>query len=147
MKAILQLGAEGEPVKQLQSRLAQLGLYSDPVDGVYGAATAQAVATFQQRQGLPVDGVVGPQTWQVLDFSLAPQALIATATLVAPQALSFTPLVVAQPAPPPSPWWLLVMPLIPLVGGGLTYLQHRYQARLSTRRRSRRRPRRRAAKR
>lgn len=33
-------------------------------DGVYGPSTSSAVAAFQQAYGLPVDGVVGPLTWE-----------------------------------------------------------------------------------
>eukprot|EP00013_Stygamoeba_regulata_P000367 CAMPEP_0177640140 /NCGR_PEP_ID=MMETSP0447-20121125/6387_1 /TAXON_ID=0 /ORGANISM="Stygamoeba regulata, Strain BSH-02190019" /LENGTH=331 /DNA_ID=CAMNT_0019142197 /DNA_START=150 /DNA_END=1148 /DNA_ORIENTATION=+ len=36
------------------------------VDGVYGAATTQAVSTFQSKMGLQVDGEMGPQTWTAL---------------------------------------------------------------------------------
>jgi len=36
------------------------------VDGDYGAGSANAVKTFQQKMGISVDGGVGPQTWQYL---------------------------------------------------------------------------------
>jgi peptidoglycan hydrolase-like protein with peptidoglycan-binding domain len=35
-------------------------------DGIYGPLTAEAVRQFQRSQGLPVDGLVGPQTWVAL---------------------------------------------------------------------------------
>lgn len=60
--AILRNGSRGQLVTALQHTLARLG-YPVAVDGVYGPATAEAVATFQASQGgLEVDGVVGPAT-------------------------------------------------------------------------------------
>ncbi|MFH7242272.1 MAG: peptidoglycan-binding protein [Spirulina sp.] len=122
-------GDEGEAVQQLQTALAQGGWYQGEIDGRYGDNTAEAVQRFQQQQGLPADGMVGPETWQRLMFSLNPQRIWAAIPSPTAEMLTFTPLVVAQPDPPPSPLWLLMMALIPLLGGGLTYLQHRWQGR------------------
>lgn len=36
------------------------------VDGHFGAKTETAVKAFQKQKGLPVDGIVGPQTWAAL---------------------------------------------------------------------------------
>lgn len=60
-------GDRGEPVRDVQERLSALGygLSSEP-DGVFGKATFQAVCDFQSNRGLPVDGVVGPETWRAL---------------------------------------------------------------------------------
>lgn len=35
-------------------------------DGVFGAATAEAVARFQSEKGVAADGVVGGETWEAL---------------------------------------------------------------------------------
>ncbi|MBW4547778.1 MAG: peptidoglycan-binding protein [Symplocastrum torsivum CPER-KK1] len=35
---------------------------SSGADGIYGSNTRNAVRQFQQRSGLRVDGIVGPQT-------------------------------------------------------------------------------------
>jgi peptidoglycan hydrolase-like protein with peptidoglycan-binding domain len=61
-------------VKQLQSLLNGKG-YGLVVDGLYSAKgatnptssnTGRAVADFQSKNGLVVDGLAGPATWQKL---------------------------------------------------------------------------------
>lgn len=34
--------------------------------GIFGEGTASAVAAFQAERGLPVDGIVGPETWRAI---------------------------------------------------------------------------------
>jgi Putative peptidoglycan binding domain/HEAT repeats len=63
---ILKLGSRGEPVKEVQWRLQQLGHYDGAIDGAYGVSTKQAVAEFQQTVSLAVDGRVGQSTWDRL---------------------------------------------------------------------------------
>jgi len=56
----------GEGVKQVQDQLNyKLGI-TLTVDGRFGAGTERAVKDFQASLGLPVDGIVGPQTWVAL---------------------------------------------------------------------------------
>lgn len=62
-------GSSGQDVINLQSRLQQWGYYDGVVDGNFGAGTYNAVLSFQQRNGLPADGVVGPGTWSALGLS------------------------------------------------------------------------------
>ena len=64
----LQVGAAGEPVRQLQYMLSILSSYIQgipnvTVDGIYGAATRAAVLAAQRRLGLPETGVVNTMTW------------------------------------------------------------------------------------
>jgi N-acetylmuramoyl-L-alanine amidase len=59
-------GATGQDVKDVQYRLRQWGYYDGLIDGVFGSTTSVAVRNFQAKNGLRVDGVVGPQTWQAL---------------------------------------------------------------------------------
>jgi len=55
--------AQGDPaVGALQVGLRAQGLYTGPIDGLFGPKTAKAVRALQRRSGLVVDGVPGPQT-------------------------------------------------------------------------------------
>ena len=56
----------GPDVSVLQTSLKRAGFFSGPVDGIYNEATEQAVIAFQNARFLPVDGVVGPDTWMKL---------------------------------------------------------------------------------
>jgi hypothetical protein len=54
-------------VRAAQQRLSNLGYTQiGKVDGIFGTNTEQAVRAFQTAQGLAVDGVIGPQTWDAL---------------------------------------------------------------------------------
>ena len=61
----LRKGDRGDDVVQLQDALCQLG-YLSTVTGEYDNATVAAVRTFQQYNGLAVDGVAGATTQQKL---------------------------------------------------------------------------------
>lgn len=62
---VLKKGSKGESVKDLQSRLKQLGYIID-VDGVFGNITYTTVKSFQAKYKLTVDGIVGDDTWKQL---------------------------------------------------------------------------------
>jgi peptidoglycan hydrolase-like protein with peptidoglycan-binding domain len=64
---VLKTGATGLPVRRLQSRMSAVGFNTGGVDGRFGAKTEAAVKKLQQDYNLSVDGVVSPQTWQVVD--------------------------------------------------------------------------------
>ncbi|WP_020063136.1 spore cortex-lytic enzyme [Bacillus sp. 123MFChir2] len=63
---IIQKGASGEDVIELQSRLKYIGFYNGKVDGVFGWGTYWALRNFQQKFGLKVDGLAGATTKQKL---------------------------------------------------------------------------------
>lgn len=72
-RPILRKGSTGPYVTRIQTQLIQrgynLGKYG--ADGKFGAATEKAVKLFQQDWGLTVDGVVGPDTYKMLDSTPA----------------------------------------------------------------------------
>src|SRR3712207_1693603 len=53
-------------VRVLQRVLRRLGAGPGPIDGLYGPRTERAVRAVQERLGLAVDGVAGPDTLAVL---------------------------------------------------------------------------------
>ena len=60
-------GDRGEPVRDVQDRLTALDhpvLPDNP--GVFAEGTFAAVSRFQADRGLPVDGIVGPETWRAI---------------------------------------------------------------------------------
>ena len=59
-------GMSGPDVRALQRGLRALGALDADEDGRYGPETAAAVARFQGRYGLPVDGVAGTGEWLLL---------------------------------------------------------------------------------
>ena len=64
-------GMKGEDVKAVQVRLAALGYYDGKLDGSFGAGTRDAVKLFQARNGMKVDGKVGPRTLAKLNATSA----------------------------------------------------------------------------
>ncbi|MBW4481123.1 MAG: peptidoglycan-binding protein [Tildeniella torsiva UHER 1998/13D] len=124
---LLHVGDSGPLVSQLQTDLANRGLFAGVVDGHYGTDTAEAVRSLQAQRNLVVDGIAGPQTWLALEA--ARRAVTLPPPLLTAQLLTFTPLAVAQPAPPPPAFWLALMPLVPIAGGALTCLHRRQQRR------------------
>jgi N-acetylmuramoyl-L-alanine amidase len=88
------LGDRGAAVAEIRARLSMVGIGPGPSgttrdsyeDALFDREVDAAVREFQQANGLTVDGVVGPQTWQLLDeahwrlgdrvLSLVPGALL-----------------------------------------------------------------------
>jgi len=57
-------------IKAVQTRLLNWGYYTGKVDGVWGSKTLAAVKYFQRRNGLIVDGIVGPATEAAMGLRL-----------------------------------------------------------------------------
>ncbi|MFJ8671066.1 L,D-transpeptidase family protein [Streptomyces sp. NPDC093589] len=65
-RPVMATGARGAQVRELQARLAQLGLFGRSPTGYYASVTAAAVRAFQKQQGLPRTGAVQPAAWSAL---------------------------------------------------------------------------------
>ncbi len=77
---ILKIGAQGEQVRALQSRLIALNFLTGSIDGNFGTQTAAAVAAFQKANSLKQDGIVGNQTTIALYSATAKGNTTATPT-------------------------------------------------------------------
>ncbi|WP_042350133.1 spore cortex-lytic enzyme [Bacillus massiliigorillae] len=59
---VIQKGAVGDDVIELQARLQNIGFYHGKIDAVFGWGTYWALRNFQNDFGLPVDGLAGEAT-------------------------------------------------------------------------------------
>lgn len=73
--AVLKQGSSGGEVKEVQRRLKNWGYYSGEVDGIYGAATVEAVKNFQKKNGLTADGITGKETFAALGMNASVKVL------------------------------------------------------------------------
>lgn len=62
-------GSSGSAVREIQTKLKNLGFYSYTIDGIYGSRTEAAVKRFQSSRGLTADGLAGPATLKALGIS------------------------------------------------------------------------------
>ena len=64
-RPMLRKGSRGEPVRELQAKLMDLGydLGVYGADGIFGKKTLAAVKAFQKDCGINVDGIAGPVTY------------------------------------------------------------------------------------
>ena len=74
-RKVLFWGSNNSDVKLVQWKLSQWGYYNRVIDGEYGQKTWEAVREFQWKNGLRVDGVVGPETWAALGYSFKTQTV------------------------------------------------------------------------
>ena len=51
-------GMTGEMVTRVQTMLLSAGYYTGPIDGSFGSGTENAVMEFQEKLGIPSDGIV-----------------------------------------------------------------------------------------
>lgn len=73
-------GVVGEDVKVVQDKLLRWKYYDGSVDGIFGARTYRAIRRFQEKNGLNVDGVVGPATARALGIPASAAAAPAGST-------------------------------------------------------------------
>lgn len=59
---VIQRGAVGKDVIELQSRLKNIGFFHGKIDGVFGWSTYWALRNYQYEFGLPIDGLAGAAT-------------------------------------------------------------------------------------
>ena len=79
-KPTLKKGDRGAYVTLAQTELSQKG-YScgaKGADGIFGNATLEAVKALQKDYGLTVDGIIGQDTWDVLDSAEPPKKFTVT---------------------------------------------------------------------
>ncbi|WZL71910.1 M14 family metallopeptidase [Clostridiaceae bacterium 35-E11] len=67
---ILKRGSRGTDVMEIQALLKKIGYDPGPIDGIFGQKTEQAVIQFQRNNGLTPDGIIGPNTYRVLELLL-----------------------------------------------------------------------------
>lgn len=60
---VLKIGSRGKEVKELQEFL-NIGN-----DGIFGKGTEKAVKSWQSKNGLTADGIVGPATWDAMGLA------------------------------------------------------------------------------
>lgn len=59
-------GSKGDEVTAIQQELQNKGYYKGEIDGIYGTGTKKAVTSYQQDNGLAVDGIAGSETLKSL---------------------------------------------------------------------------------
>lgn len=69
---ILWRGARGPAVKELQSRLKELGFDPGIIDGIFGRSTAAAITAFQWNRKLFADSIADLQTLSALKLPTPP---------------------------------------------------------------------------
>jgi peptidoglycan hydrolase-like protein with peptidoglycan-binding domain len=84
--ATLQEGSKGDEVKGLQEALVAQGYYVGSVDGVFGIKTGVALGYFQSCNNLAIDGVAGPQVFELLGIGSGAQPGAVEMTLPAADA-------------------------------------------------------------
>ena len=101
----LQRGSQGVLVTELQRRLQVLGYLPGEFtpNNVFGERTEQAVRRFQQRNNLPIDGVVGPQTVTVLYSDTANVNAPDSAAGISQPDTSASPTPIPSTPAPPTP--------------------------------------------
>ena len=66
--SLSKVGSQGEEVRQIQTKLNELGYFNEKIDGIYGTKTKNAVINFQKDNNLNPDGIVGTKTLEKLNI-------------------------------------------------------------------------------
>lgn len=69
--SIVEAALTTSQTKTVQTKLKRWGYYTGNVDGIFGTLTRKAVRYFQSKNGLAVDGIVGPKTAAAMGITLA----------------------------------------------------------------------------
>lgn len=73
---LLKLGNKGVEVEDLQQKLIKINYLKGKVDGYFGKNTERAVLNFQNDNNLITDGIVGEETWNLINIkSTTPEIL------------------------------------------------------------------------
>ncbi len=64
---VLRLGSRGSDVMEIQALLRKIGYNPGTIDGIFGTLTEQAVMQFQRSYGLTPDGIIGTNTYRILE--------------------------------------------------------------------------------
>lgn len=64
------LRRKGVQVSEIKEKLQNLALYSGPIDEDFDDQLVEAIRAFQEREHLPADGILGPQTYERLGGNL-----------------------------------------------------------------------------
>lgn len=68
--SIVEAALTTSQTKTVQTKLKRWGYYTGNVDGIFGTLTRKAVRYFQNKNGLTVDGIVGPKTAAAMGITL-----------------------------------------------------------------------------
>lgn len=66
MGQVLKNGDSGSHVEMIQKALAASGFDLGKADGLFGPKTESALKAFQEKSGLGMDGIAGPNTLKAL---------------------------------------------------------------------------------
>lgn len=88
---VLRKGMTGEDVAMLQEFLNNNGFWAGPIDGIFGPLTFEAVVAFQKQHDLAADGIVGPETAEIINRSLTDGPAVQAAVLTVAAAVTPEP--------------------------------------------------------
>ena len=68
-QTLSKIGSQGEEVRQIQTKLTELGYFTSKIDFIYGEKSNAAVTLFQRDNGLTADGIAGTKTLSALGIT------------------------------------------------------------------------------